>query len=280
MIHRLAKFLLLPIALLALGAPAASAAPKSAGATSGQVSASVNWDETDRRGTRDVRVSITRAGTQLVSEEVQPRCEEFCWTPPGDEPVRVRDVSGDAEPEVLVDLYTGGAHCCSILQVYRFDAATGRYARVRRDFGNAGYTLRDPAGGGQAEFFTGDDRFSYLYTSYLESARPLVVLRFDGGRFVDDTRRYPVELRRHARSLYRFYKRLRRDPDLDLRGVLAAWQADNYAIGRGSAARGWKTLRAAAKRGELRARGANRGPSGKRYLRSLRRNLKRFGYIR
>ena len=282
MTNRLTKSLLLSVAVFALAAPAATAAPESRSATAGPVSASVKWDQTDSRGARNVRVSITRAGAELVAgQRVQPNCKEFCWVPPGDEPVRIRDINRDGEPEVLLDLYTGGAHCCSLLMIYEFDPADERYERRRADFGNAGYVLRDVGRDGRVELVTGDDRFSYLYTSYLESARPLLIYRYNqAGKLVDVTRRARKEIRRHRKGLFSFYKRLRRERDLDLRGVLAAWQADNYLLGRGAAARGWKTLRAAERRGELRKRSANSGPSGKRYLRSLRRNLKRFGYIR
>lgn len=264
--------------LAALAASPASAAPQSRSASSGQVTATVTWDETASNGTRDVRVWISRAGAELLSQAAQPGCDAFCWDPPDDEPVRIRDLNADGEPEVLVDLYSGGAHCCSIVLIYEYDAATNSYERLRRNFGNAGYVLRDAGGDARLEFFSGDDRFSYLYTSYLESARPLLVYRYQAGALVDVTRAFRSQLIRHRKSLARHYKRLRRER-LDVRGVLAAWQADNYLLGSRAAARGWKRLRVAARRGELRPRGFNGGPSGKRYLRSLRRYLARFDYV-
>ena len=267
--------------LAPLVAPTAvGAAPTAENATSGQVSAKLAWDQSPDKGASGVRVTITRGGVELVAEDLQPGCREFCWEPPGDEPLRVRDLNADGEPEVLVDLYTGGAHCCSMLRLYGFDPASGRYARLDRDFGNPGYTLRDYRRDGQIEISTTDDRFSYLFTSYLESARPLLVLRYEAGGLVDVTRRFRPEIRSHAKSLYSFYKRLRREGDLDVRGVLAAWQADNYLLGGSAPGRGWEKLRVAARRGELDHVGANRGPEGSRYVLSLRRYLKRFGYIR
>ena len=271
-----AAAMLLPLA----AAPAAHAASHSESASSGSVSATVAWQTSSRTGASTAHVTVNRGGADLVSEDAQPSCTEFCWEPPGDEPVHVRDLNGDGEPEVLVDLYSGGAHCCSMLLIYGFDAASGRYTKLRQDFGNPGYTLRDAGRDGQVEVFSEDDRFSYLFTSYLESARPLLVLRYDGRALVDVTRDFPAEIKRHARHVYSFYKSLRREPDIDVRGVLAAWQADNYLIGGTAPARGWKTLRAAARRGDLKRRSGNTGASGARYLSSLRSRLKRFGYIR
>ena len=270
----MAAAVLLPAAI----APAAQAAPHSETASAGQVSATLTWQTSTSKGASKVHVTVSRAGAELVSQDVQPRCTEFCWEPPGDEPLRLQDLNGDGEPEVLVDLYSGGAHCCSMLLIYGFDAATGQYLKLRRDFGNPGYTLKDLGSDGQVEILTADDRFTYLFTSYLESARPLMILRYDGRTTVDVTRQFPDEIERHAKQLFNFYKRLRRDKELDVRGVLAAWQADNYLLGRRAAARGWRTLAAAQRRRELKRTGANGGPAGARYLRKLRSYLKRFGY--
>jgi len=281
MTQRLSKYLLLSVALLARAAPAANAAPKSETATSGQVSAELKWDQTGNRGTRNVRLSITRAGTPLLSNSLlTPNCRQFCNTPPGDTQLRARDLNGDGEPEVLVDLYTGGAHCCSLLLIYEYDATSNRYERRRNDFGNAGYTLRN-LGGGVPEIFTADDRFSFLYTSYLESARPLIIYRYNAaGELGNVTRRFRGQIRRHRKGVASFIKALKREDGLDLRGGYAAWQADNYLLGSAAAKRGWKTLRKAAARGQLKRGRANSGPSGKAFLRKLRKDLKKFGYIR
>ena len=40
-----------------------------------------------------------------------------------DTPLQVVDLDADGEPEVLVDAYTGGAHCCALTEILRF---TGR----------------------------------------------------------------------------------------------------------------------------------------------------------
>jgi hypothetical protein len=44
--------------------------------------------------------------------------------------VVARDLDGDGEPEVVLGLYTGGAHCCYYAEVYRY--AKGSYARNRK----------------------------------------------------------------------------------------------------------------------------------------------------
>jgi hypothetical protein len=60
-----------------------------------------------------------------------------------------------------------------------------------------------------------------------------------------------------------------------VRGILAAWLADQYSLGRGRA--GWRFLERAERRGEL-GRKPDLWPVGKAYLRKLRAFLKTTGY--
>ena len=60
-----------------------------------------------------------------------------------------------------------------------------------------------------------------------------------------------------------------------MRGILAAWLADQYSLGRGRA--GWRVLERAVRRGEL-GHKFDGWPVGKAYLRKLRAFLRRTGY--
>jgi hypothetical protein len=190
--------------------------------------------------------------------------------------VLVSDLDKNGEPEVIVDLFTGGAHCCSYSLIYGYSSGTGGYAQLKHQWGNVGYTLRDLGKDGVFEFDSGDDRFAYAFTSYAESRFPPRIWRYRAGKLVDVTRRFPRVVRADARRLIRALPGYRRQR-LDVRGFLAAYQADNYLLGRRQAARGWRQLRAMARRGQIRpVSGA--GPSGRRYLKSLLRFLRRLGY--
>ena len=63
-----------------------------------------------------------------------------------DAPLQVVDLDADGEPEVLVDAYTGGAHCCALTEILRFDGAA--YAPAETTWGNFGYALKDLDGDG------------------------------------------------------------------------------------------------------------------------------------
>jgi hypothetical protein len=118
-----------------------------------------------------------------------------------------------------------------------------------------------------------DDRFAYVFTDFAESYFPIQLWQFDRGRLVDVTREFPGQIDVNASSLWSSYLSLRRTRDV--RGVLAAWMADQYLLGREQA--GWKALAAANRRGEFGAADAT-WPRGDRYLRALRTFLIKTGY--
>lgn len=191
----------------------------------------------------------------------------------------VRDLDADREPEVALEVYTGGAHCCTEALVYRYLPGRRAYAPSRHGFGNAGFRLVDLDRDGRPELESGDDRFAHRFTAYAASVFPLRIVRFDHGRMLDVTRRFPAPVRREADRLWQGYLRGRRDPAGDVRGLLAAWLADMHLLGRGE--EGWRRLEEAYRRGDLGPRPALAGwPQGRSYLRALRSFLRRTGYAR
>jgi subtilisin-like proprotein convertase family protein len=227
---------------------------------------------------RGLRLRISRGGTTLF--DAAPKRVHPYDGPDfgqGGGALRVRDLDGDGEPEVLVDFFSGGAHCCYYTDVYRYVAHSRTYRPTIGWWGDLGFKLVDLGLDGRPKFRTGDDRFAYAFTSYAASAFPIKILRFDHGPFVDVTRRFPQLVRRDAAALYASYRSQLRSASYDVRGVLAAWLADEYTLGRGPA--GWRVLERAERRGEL-GRKRDLWPVGKAYLRKLRAFLRHTGYAR
>ena len=192
-----------------------------------------------------------------------------------DNPVTARDLDGDGEPEILVDLYTGGAHCCYWTAILHYDGHTYRSNAVL--WGDPGYELRDLDGDGRPEILTNDDRFAYQFAAYVFSVLPVQVDRYEHGRIVDVTSQYPWLVRREARQLWALYRQTRGEQDADERGVLAAWLADEYRLGLAS--EGWKQIEAVYRRGDLSApRVDTLWPAGRKYLSALRSFLEHTGY--
>jgi hypothetical protein len=269
--------------LVAVAAAPAAAAPVTEVAGSGQVIASLSYDQS-RQGYANLRATLARGGRVLVSQALPTGCDTgpcpvapaYRWA--GRRSVIVRDLDGDGEPEVVVDLFTGGAHCCTVSFVWSFDAATGSYRRLRHNWLDAGYRLVDIGRDGSLELRSRDARFAYAFSSYAESYLPVRVLRFRAGRLTDVSRRFPRLLRADARGALRLYRR-HRGGRINVRGMLAAYAADRYRLGGRRAAR--RTLFRALRRGDLGPAFAfDSGPFGRAYIERVDRFLRRLGYAR
>jgi hypothetical protein len=271
-VRRLIPLLAVAILLCA----AAPALAKTETKTSGDVTATVTYSGKNPPF-RTAHLTISQAGLTVFDGAVRMPCKgcglQSILTR---NVMRLRDLDGDSEPEVLLDAFSGGAHCCAYSLVYRFVQFSSTYERIAWAWGNVGYTLKDLNHDRRPEFVSGDDRFAYLFTSYADSVFPITIYQLGDKGFADVTRKFRVSVRAHARRLLGFYRRALRDKR-DVRGILAAFLADEYLAKRSK--QGWRVLRRAARRKQLKSPyGDNTGPSGQHYLRVLRRYLHRFGY--
>lgn len=219
---------------------------------------------------RKLRLAITREGTAWRSGRLG---SAYILRPR----VHIRDLDLDGEPEVWVDIYSGGAHCCLDSRFFRWLPSLAAYASTTHAWRDIGYERKRLDGDDRPEFVSADARFGYMFTTFAGSAFPLQIWHFDHGQMIDVTRTFPSQIDRHARQLWRSYLRYRTGRD-DPRGVLAAWVADQFLLGRGD--EGWATLRRLATRGDFGPRPDLAGwPQGGAYLRELRTFLKKSGYL-
>ena len=248
----------------------------------GDVAAQLAFDRQGDFEYEDVRIKITRGGAVLLDTLVPAPCDECPVIPAGGgeaefPSLSLRDLDGGGEPEALVELYTGGAHCCSYTQIWSYNAATNSYRRTKGSWGDYGYELRDLDGDGLPEFDSRDWRFAAAFTAYVASGAPPRIYAFAGGRLIDVTRRHRTVIKRNLRDYLRLYKKYRDDDDVgDVRGWLAAYVADKYLLGQGDTA--FDLVYAAYRRGELRGFPGDSSPSGKRYITALRKFLRKTGY--
>jgi hypothetical protein len=263
--------LVLALAGLLAAAPAAVADTQTA--SSGSVAATLTYTPgAHGLGATDVRIAVTRAGVLAYDAPVDPRgCKDGTCEPAGDDALTVTDLDADGDPEVIADVYTGGAHCCTISRILRWDGA--RYVRLDRNWGDVGYKIDDVDGDGRPELVSADDRFAYLYGSYAASIFPVQIFSLQDGRLVDVTRSHPDLVRRDRAENYRLARRAHGFA----RTAYAAWAADRYLLGERTAT--LRTLRRLARRGKLRTDlGANSRRAQRRWVARLDRDLRRFGY--
>jgi hypothetical protein len=144
--------------------------------------------------------------------------------------VSISDLDGDGEPEVVLDLYWGGAHCCWYTQIYRFVDGRLGYRTNVHVWGNFSYVLADLEHDGKQELVTRDNRFSYAFSSFADSRWPVRILRYRQGGMTIVTRQYASEIRRDSTALW--HEALSRKKTRGNQGVIAAWAADQCLLGR------------------------------------------------
>ena len=143
--------------------------------------------------------------------------------------VSLTDLDGDGEPEVVLDLYWGGAHCCWYTQIYRYDAATQHYRPLVHVWGNVNYVLADLDHDGRLELVTRDDRFSYAFSSFADSRWPVRILAYRAGKLIVVTKSYASEIKRDSASLWH-EAMARGRTKANNQGMMAAWAADQCML--------------------------------------------------
>jgi hypothetical protein len=190
--------------------------------------------------------------------------------------VHVVDLEHTGEPDVVLDLYTGGAHCCTVEQIFSFDPISATYIeRIERDFGDPLVRIVDLAHNGRFQLLTADDSFAYAFTDFAASGLPIQIFKFSGGRFIDVTRHYRRQVARDAARWLKAFKSMARFDYGDSVGVIAAWAADEDRLGHVKLVRRYLAQQAAA--GHLNAPFT---PGGKKFVAKLQRFLRAHGYLR
>ena len=265
--------LLTSLAALAVLAPAAGAVTETA--ASGAVSATLSYEHAeDSPEWSDLQLTVSRDGAPvLASGLASGDCQAPYCGPAGDLAVRgslvVQDLDGDGEPEVVVDLFTGGAHCCFLSRFYRWDGA--RYVAAERNFADPGYRIDDLDGDGVKELVTSDARFGYAFTAFAFSVMPVRIYHLSAGRWTLVTKRFPDRIRADRDANWRLFRKAGRQDEP--RGAVAAWAADELMLGhRASATR---TLDRLARQGRLHGSFPR---SQRKFVHNLLRFLARHGY--
>jgi hypothetical protein len=268
------------LALLVLGSLLASPAiaePETRTAKLGNVQAEFSSEPTEYCLT-NLRLKIIRAGKTLLVA-VPPQSDQN--TPCRLADLQVVRLEKQPEPQVVLDLFTGGAHCCTYSSIYQFDPKSQTYTSFQHFWGNRGNRLADLNQDGVMEFVSADDRFAYSFASYAASPSPIQLWAYQPGKLVDITRQHPKLIYADASNLWQAFQENRQDCNPKSwgscgEGVLAAYLADKYLLGQ--AADGWKRVRSVYQGNGCDFKDKCLGRES--YFRNLEAFLKQQGYAR
>lgn len=168
-------------------------------------------------------------------------------------------------PAILVETYSGGAHCCVESVLYAKDSAKSAYrislleaisttakvvggSRIPYD-PNQGLTLRTLQG--RTVLLGGDGNFPYTFGCYACTPSPLVISALVGSRVLNVSSQFPTVMRGDAAVLWGDVRASLSSSGgyASLFGSLAAWTADECTLGEGASA--WREVTSLAKKGLL-----------------------------
>ena len=151
-----------------------------------------------------------------------------------------RLVPGSEIPQVLLQGYTGGAHCCThtVALVGGRDGAWKAFGLGGLD-GDVGYAYLDPARDGSTLLVSAVGEFNYRFASYAGSYDTDRIQAFTDGKLVDVTResRFLPFLRSELRRMEASW---RANQGGERNGYLAAWVAQKLLVGEFDDA--WRTM--------------------------------------
>lgn len=140
------------------------------------------------------------------------------------------DLDRDGEPEVIVQAYTGGAHCCMAITTYTWQ--NDHFQAILFDYlDSQGGQFKDLNRDGQVEFVTVDNAFFYAFSSFAGSFPPTVVLNFQHGTYIDTTAEYSHILGSTAWNMYQALSQAETNHN-EVNGVLAGYVAQKIRIGQ------------------------------------------------
>ena len=187
--------------------------------------------------------------------------------------IHIVHLTRSGPPSVVLDLYSGGAHCCFVEQVYSLTSHSHMVHKAEYNFGNPGVQLVKLTANDSYDFLSANNAFAYAFTDFAASGMPIEILSFSRGTFHNVTLSFPSLIRKDAAQWMKAFKSQASTHYQDSVGVVAAWAADEDMLGHSRAVA--QFLTAQAKAGHLNSAIL---PSDQKYVVELQRFLRKHGY--
>ncbi|MBV5261352.1 hypothetical protein FLX56_23330 [Synechococcus moorigangaii CMS01] len=145
-------------------------------------------------------------------------------------------------PEVIFSQYSGGAHCCAMVQIFTQDPETNTWQVVDVGaFDGGPISVEDPDGSGVYKYVTSDNRFLYRYSSYAGSFPPIQIWQLEGLTLRDvsqEKRFFPLH-RERIQAMWESIQAAETE-GYEVNGILAGYVATKAILGETQA--GWNLM--------------------------------------
>jgi hypothetical protein len=230
---------------------------------------------------RDSRLEITEGGTVLYDQAVTSRwCGTKCSPniiARARKVVHIAHLNHSGPSSVVLDLYTGGAHCCFVEQVYSLEANPKSVIKAEYNFGNPGVRLAKLTSNEGYDFVSTNNDFAYAFTDYAASGMPIDIFSFSHGAFHNVTSSYPSLIRKNAAQWMKAFQSQANTHYQDSVGLVAAWAAEEDMLGHSEGVA--RFLAAQARAGHLNSSLNPVTPSGHQFVLALQSFLRKYGYL-
>ncbi|MBK8981109.1 MAG: hypothetical protein IPM38_02030 [Ignavibacteria bacterium] len=104
--------------------------------------------------------------------------------------IKAEDLDGDGKKEILIAMYSGGAHCCTNL--FAGKISKGKFILTDSIYwGNSFFRMEDLNADGKQEFTGVNDVYAYIFTNYAQSKFPVLIYAYENDRFIKVTEKFP-----------------------------------------------------------------------------------------
>lgn len=114
--------------------------------------------------------------------------------------IKQYDLDNDGRKEILIEMYSGGAHCCFYLVAGRLSAKSFTILDTIY-WGNSFYEIEDLNKDGKQEIVGSNDMFAYAFTNYAETRFTPLIYEFKNDKFVNVTKNYPGAIKENLDEL-------------------------------------------------------------------------------
>lgn len=126
---------------------------------------------------------------RLVNTDGTIEAEHESWIINIPDQLLATDLNNNGLSDLVVEAFSGGAHCCSKTWLYELD--TQPILSFESAYSECPATFQDLDEDGVMEITSCDDTWAYRYCSYAESPLPAVAWRWSGNAYVLESQAFP-----------------------------------------------------------------------------------------